>query len=316
MTLDNILEEINKANSIVLLAHENPDGDAIGSCLAMKLALEELGKKADLIMPEYPQEFEILPGANEIIKESNIKNYDLAIALDCASIKLLGNCEEYFNGAKVKIVIDHHSSNTMYGDFNYVDQDAPAVCQLLLVVLGYFKAQVTKDIGTCILTGIITDTGGFRYESVTAETFRFVADLYDKGVKVSKIYQQVFGSKPRAKFELHRLAQDRIEFLEDGKVAYTYITREDEERFGCKNGDHDGIVEEGRDVEGVEVSIFLRETPKGIKGSLRSKNYVNVSQVAMMFGGGGHIRAAGLTVQGSMDQIKAQILNAVRTYLK
>lgn len=316
MTLDNILEEINKANSIVLLAHENPDGDAIGSCLAMKLALEELGKKADLIMPEYPQEFEILPGANEIIKESNIKNYDLAIALDCASIKLLGNCEEYFNGAKVKIVIDHHSSNTMYGDFNYVDQDAPAVCQLLLVVLGYFKVEITKDIGTCILTGIITDTGGFRYESVTAETFRFVADLYDKGVKVSKIYQQVFGSKPRAKFELHRLAQDRIEFLENGKVAYTYITREDEERFGCKNGDHDGIVEEGRDVEGVEVSIFLRETPKGIKGSLRSKNYVNVSQVAMMFGGGGHIRAAGLTVQGSMDQIKTQILNAVRTYLK
>ena len=316
MTLDNILEEINKANSIVLLAHENPDGDAIGSCLAMKLALEELGKKADLIMPEYPQEFEILPGANEIIKESNIKNYDLAIALDCASIKLLGNCEEYFNNAKVKIVIDHHSSNTMYGDFNYVDQDAPAVCQLLLVVLGYFKVEVTKDIGTCILTGIITDTGGFRYESVTAETFRFVADLCDKGVKVSKIYQQVFGSKPRAKFELHRLAQDRIEFLENGKVAYTYITREDEERFGCKNGDHDGIVEEGRDVEGVEVSIFLRETPKGIKGSLRSKNYVNVSQVAMMFGGGGHIRAAGLTVQGSMDQIKAQILNAVRTYLK
>ena len=316
MTLDNILEEINKANSIVLLAHENPDGDAIGSCLAMKLALEELGKKADIIMPEYPQEFEILPGADEILKESSIKNYDLVITLDCATTKLLGICEEYFNNAKVKIVIDHHSSNAMYGDFNYVDQDAPAVCQLLLVVLGYFKVKVTKDIGTCILTGIITDTGWFQYDSVTAETFRFVADLFDKGVKVSKIYQQLFSCMPKSRFELHRVAEDRIEFLEDGKVAYTYITMEDLNKFGCKNGDHDGIVQIGRDIEGVEVSIFLRETPKGIKGSLRSKNYVNVSQLAMMFGGGGHVRAAGFTAQGTIEQIKAQVLNAVRTYLK
>lgn len=204
----------------------------------------------------------------------------------------------------------------MFADYNYVDQDAPACAQLLLVCLSYFNIEVTKEIGTCILAGIITDTGGFRYDGVTADTFRFVSDLCDKGIKVSKVYQQVFASKTRAKFELHKIALDRLEFLEDGKVTFTYITKADEEKVKAQNGDYDGIVENGRDVEGVEVSVFLRETEKGIKVSLRSKNYVNVSEVAMMFGGGGHIRAAGCTIQGSIEQAKNQLLNRVKCYLK
>ena len=309
MTLDNILEEIKKADKIAIVVHENPDGDAIGSALAMKLALKQLEKEADVIIPEFPKVFEFLPGADKIIKESEVEKYDLAISLDCASTKLLNGCAKYFDDAGTRVLIDHHSSNTMYADFNYVDQDAPACAQLLLVVFSYFGITVTKDIGTCILTGIITDTGGFRYDGVTAETFRFVSELCEKGVKVSKVYQQVFASKTRAKFELHRIALNRLEFLYDDKVAFTYVTK-------ASNGDYDGIVENGRDVENVEVSVFLRETDKGIKVSLRSKNYVNVSQVAMMFGGGGHIRAAGCTIQGTIEQAKNQILNGVKCYLK
>lgn len=316
MTLDNILEEIKKANTIVIITHENPDGDAIGSSLAMKLALKQLGKEADVIIPEFPKAFEFLPGINEIKKESEIEEYDLAIALDCSSIKLLNGFTKYYDNAKVKALIDHHSSNTMFADYNYVDQDAPACAQLLLVVFGYFNIEVTREIGTCILAGIITDTGGFKYEGVTADTFRFVADLCEKGIKVSQVYNEVYASQTRAKFELHRIALNRLEFLENGKVAFTYITKADEEKVGAQNGDYDGIVENGRDVEGVEVSIFLRETDKGIKASLRSSNYVNVSEVAMMFGGGGHIRAAGCNIQGNIEQVKSQIVNRVKCYLK
>lgn len=316
MTLDNILEEINKANKIAIITHENPDGDAIGSSLAMKLALKQLGKEADVIIPEFPKVFEFLPGVEEIKKESDVESYDLAIALDCASIKLLNGFTKYFDNAKVKVVIDHHSSNTMFADYNYVDQDAPACAQLLLVVFSYFNIDVTKEIGTCILAGIITDTGGLRYDGVTAETFRFVSELCEKGIKVSNVYQQVFASKSRAKFELHKIALDRLEFLENGKVTFTYITKADEEKVGSENGDYDGIVENGRDIEGVEVSVFLRETDKGIKGSLRSKNYVNVSEVCMMFGGGGHVRAAGCNIQGTIEQAKSQILNSIRACLK
>lgn len=308
MTLDNILEEIKKANTIAIVVHENPDGDAIGSALAMKLALEQLNKEADVIIPEYPSAFSFLPGVEKIKKESDIQEYDLAIALDCASIKLLNGFAKYFDNAKVKVAIDHHSSNTMYADYNFISQDSPACAQLLLVAFSYFGIEVTKEIGTCILAGIITDTGGFRYSTVTAETFRFVAELCEKGVKVSQIYDKVYSSKTRAKFELHRIALERLEFLEDGKIAYTYITKADEEKVGAENG---------RDVEGVEVSLFLRETSKGIKASIRSKNYINAAEVAMMFSGGGHLRAAGCSnLPGTIEQVKNQMINRIRSCLK
>ncbi len=316
MTLDNILEEIKKAESIVILTHENPDGDAVGSSIAMYLGLKKLGKTPDIIIPEFPRAFENLPGIENIKKESDIKNYDLAIALDTASIKMLNGYSKYFEDAKTKIVIDHHSSNTMFGDYNYVDQDSPACAQLLLVLFNYLNIEVSKEIGTDILAGIITDTGGFRYDGVTAETFELVAGLCQKGVKVSKVYQKVFASTSKSKFFLHRIALDRLELLDNEKIAFTYITKNDENSVGAENGDYDGIVEQGRDIEGVEISIFLRETEKGIKASLRSKDYVNVSELCRIFGGGGHIRAAGCTIPGTIEQVKTQILNQARAMLK
>ena len=314
-TLDNILEEINNAESIVILTHENPDGDAIGTGLALYNALKEYGKNPDIIIPEYPRTFSFLPGADEIKKSSDIEKYDLAISVDCATIKMLNGFANYFENAKVKVSIDHHSTNTMFGDLNYVSPDAPACAQILLVVLNYFKIEITKDIGTCILTGIITDTGGFKYSSVTAETFEFVAWLLNKGINVSKIYRKVLQVKTKANFELTRMAMERLEFLEDGKVAFTYITKEDEEKVNAESGDHEGIVEVGRYIEGVEVSIFLRETDKGCKVSMRSNEYVNVSDVCILLGGGGHVRAAGATMQCTVEQAKEKVLRQVKAVL-
>ena len=314
-TLDNILEEINKAESIVILTHENPDGDAIGTGLALYNALKQMGKNPDIIIPEYSRIFDFLPGTNEIKKESYIEKYDLAISVDCATIKMLNGFANYFEDANVKISIDHHSNNTMYGDINFVNSDAPACAQNLLVILEYFKVDITKEIGTCILTGIITDTGGFQYSGVTAETFKFAAELLEKGVNVSKIYKRVLRTKTKASFELSRIASERLEFFEDGKIAFTYITKEDEERVNAESGDHEGIVEMGRDIEGVEVSIFIRQTDKGCKVSMRSNEYVNVSDVCLLLGGGGHIRAAGSTMQCSVEQAKEKVLRQVKTVI-
>ena len=314
-TLDNILDEINKANSIVILTHENPDGDAIGSGLALYNALKDMGKNPDLIIPEFPRTFEFLPGADEIKKGSDIEKYDLAISVDCATIKMLNGFANYFENAEVKISIDHHSTNTMFGDINYVSPDAPACAQILIVLLNYFKIEVTKEIGTCILAGIITDTGGFKYSGVTAETFEFVAWLLNKGINVSKIYRKVLQTKTRANFELNRIASNRLEFFEDGKVAFTYITKEDEEKVNAESGDHEGIVETGRDIEGVEVSVFIRETDKGCKISMRSNEYVNVSDVCLLLGGGGHIHAAGVTMQCTIEQAKEKILRQVKAVI-
>lgn len=316
MTLEHILEEIKKAKKIVILTHENPDGDAIGSSLGMYIALRKMGKEPDIIIPELPRAYNFLPEIENVKKEGQKEPYDLAIALDCATIKMLNGWANYFEDAKVKVTIDHHGTNTMYGDYNYVNPDAPACAQTLISIIQYFGVEIDKKIGTCLLTGIITDTGGFQYQSTTPETFEFAAELLQTGVNVSDVYKRVMNTMTKANFELRKRAIERMEFFKEGKIAFTYVTKEDIEEANAEAGDFEGIVEEGRNIEGVEVSIFLRETQKGFKVSLRSNDYVNVSDVCLLFGGGGHIHAAGCTIAQSLEQVKEKIVNEVKVHIK
>lgn len=316
MTLEHILEEIKKAKKIVILTHENPDGDAIGSSLGMYIALRKMEKEPDIIIPELPRVYNFLPEIENVKKEGQKEPYDLAIALDCATIKMLNGWANYFEDAKVKVTIDHHGTNTMYGDYNYVNPDAPACAQTLISIIQYFGVEIDKKIGTCLLTGIITDTGGFQYQSTTPETFEFAAELLQTGVNVSDIYKRVMNTMTKANFELRKRAIERMEFFKEGKIAFTYVTKEDIEEANAETGDFEGIVEEGRNIEGVEVSIFLRETQKGFKVSLRSNDYVNVSDVCLLFGGGGHIHAAGCTIAQSLEQVKEKIVNEVKVHIK
>lgn len=317
MTLDEILKQIQKAEKIVILTHESPDGDAVGSSLAMKLIVEKLEKTADVIIPEYSRLFNFLPSAEAIMTDSEIKNYDLAISVDCATLKRMAK-KEYFENAKTTIVIDHHGSNTMYGDLNYVNPASPACCEVLAGMLKYYEIDITKDIGTCLMTGIITDTGGFRHVGITPETFEFTADLIRLGVDVPDIYKRTLNTKTRANFELSKRVMDRMEILEDGKVTFTYMNKKDEEEVGAEPGDHEGLVEIGRDIEGVEVSIFIRQkgNEEAYKISMRSGNKVNVSDICFLFGGGGHPRAAGALIQGNVEQVKEKVMKEVRKALK
>ncbi len=316
MTLDKIVEEIYSAKNIVILTHDQPDGDAVGSSLALYNGLKQINKQVDLVIPEFPSVFSFLPSANEIKKQGKNETYDLAIALDCGDKSRLNGFAGYFEDANCRISIDHHGINTMFADHNFVNPMAPACCQILIIVLETLGIEITKDIGTCLLTGIITDTGGFKYSGVTSETFEFTAGLMNKGVNVSNIYKKVLQTVTKAKFELMKVAMNRIEFFEDGKISFTYITKEDEEKANASTGDHDGIVEMGRDIEGVEVSIFLRETSEGYKISLRSNEYMNVADICVLFNGGGHIRAAGGFINLSFEKAKEKIIDACKVKLK
>ena len=316
MTLDEILEEIKSADKIVILTHETPDGDAIGSCLGLKLALEKIGKHSDIIMSNYARTFEFLPRVSEIETESDIKDYDLAISLDCANFKRLDN-REYFENAKKTIVIDHHGSNNMYGDINYVNPVAPACSEILLAILSYYEIEVDVEIGTCLMTGIITDTGGLQYPATTADTFEYAAELLRKGVDIADICKRTLQTKTKANFELQKRVMDRMEILENGKVAFSYIDQKDMDEVKAEEGDHEGLVNIGRNIEGVEVSIFIRQkdNENAYKVSLRSGSYVNVSDVCLMFGGGGHPRAAGALIQGTKEQVKEKLLKEIKKYL-
>ena len=315
MTLDDIKNEIEVAENIIVLTHENPDGDAIGSSLATYLVLKKMGKNVHVVNGIYPRTYNFLPHSDESLRESVLDKYDLAISLDCSDIKRLDDPSESFEKAKVKINIDHHSSNTMFGDYNFVDPVSPACCQILTMILEYWNIEIDKEVAACLLNGIITDTGGFRYEGVSPDTFEYVSKFLEKGVNLSKIYKQGMQTITRSRFEIRNLAASRVEFLEDGKIAYTYLTQKDMDDLGVLRSELDGIVENGRDVEGVEVSIFLYEIENGFKASLRSNDYVNVADVCLLFNGGGHIKAAGANLPYSLEESKERIVAAVKKAL-
>ena len=317
MTLDEIVKEIKQAEKVVILTHESPDGDAIGSSLAVKLMLKELNKQADVIIPEYPRMFRFLPSADEIKEESEIEKYDLAISVDCGNFKRLAK-NEYFENAKKSIVIDHHGSNNMYGDLNYVNPVSPACCEILISMAEYFGIEISKEIGTCIMTGIITDTGGFRHSGITPDTFEYTAELIRVGVDLPDIYKRTMGTKTKANFELMKRIMNRMELLEDGKVSFTYMTSQDELEVNAESGDHDGLVNIAKDIEGVQVAIFVRQKDHEdvYKVSLRSEDGINVSDICLLFGGGGHSRAAGALIKGTLQEVKEKLMKEIRKWME
>ena len=318
MTLDDILEEIKNAEKIVILSHESPDGDAVASSLSVMHVIEQLGKNADVVIPEYSRDFKFLPGTEKILKKGNDEPYDLAISVDCTDLKRLACGKEYFEPAKTTIQIDHHSVNAMFADFNYVDPVAPACCQVLIGMFEYYGIDITNEIATCILTGIITDTGGFQWGGVSPETFEFAAELVRKGAKLKDICRIALRNKSKAHCELEKMIYDKLEFFEDGKISFAYLNLEDYKKANAEMGDDEGLVEMIRDIEGVEVAVLLKEKEgaNGYKASLRSHEVINVSDICMLLGGGGHRGAAGCFISGNLDQAKTKVINAIKQGLK
>lgn len=314
--LESIKEKIDESNSIVILTHEHPDGDAVGSTLAFMHALKKIGKNVDVIIPGVHRMYSVLPGFEEI-KEAcaDDYNYDLCIALDSSDLERLHVCRSIFEKTKNTIVVDHHITNQNFGDVNYVNAVASSTCQNLLVVFAYMDIAISKDIASCIYAGILTDTGGFRY-NVQTETFEFVSMLLETGIDNAKIYRNLFDLTTLPRTKLLGRALERLEVLCDGKVAFTYITKQDEEECGTTDGDQEGIVNYGRNIEGVEVSIFVRELEDKRKISLRSNEYLDVSLIATKYGGGGHMKAAGIGTDMSLEVIKQTLISEIEKQLK
>lgn len=309
--LDIICDAINRANRIGIFTHVSPDGDAIGSSLGLYLGLKQLKKDVDVITDEYSRCFNFLPSIDEI-KSSCVDGYDLAIALDCATKERLFDPSGSYDKSDVTISIDHHSSNTYFAKYNYVEGDSPAVSKTLIKILKRLGVSINLEIGTCLMAGIITDSGGFRYSDVDDETFEFAAHMLDVGVNISDIYYRTFDVKTRAQFELSTIATGRLKFYSKGLIALTYVTLDDMKKVNAQVGDHEGIVNVARNIEGVEVSAFLREDENGTyKVSLRSNDNVNVSDVAEVFGGGGHDRAAGCTMDCSLEDAIKKLIKEI-----
>lgn len=316
MTLDEILKEIDKAETFVVMGHENPDGDAIGSVLGMYTFLKERGKTdIDALFKEFPEIFYTLPNSDKITFKPNHEKYDMAIIVDCPSTsRVCKEYEKYIESAKVVVQFDHHLRNSMFGDYNVVNPAAPACAEILVSSFQYLKIDISKDIAKCLLAGIITDTGGFRFNSTTAETFEYAAWCLEKGINVSKIYKDVLMTRTMAQFNAEKLALERLEFFDDNKITFTYITNEDKKNLNIKPGDLEGIAGIGVTIKGVEVAIFAHEKEDGFKLSFRSNN-IDVSDICMLFGGGGHKLAAGCLIKADIDEVKKIVITETKKHL-
>ena len=305
--MNNIIGKVLTSNNIVLLCHNNPDGDAIGSTLAMYHTFKKLGKEVDIVINKPPKRFNFLKGFQDI-KEDSTKDYDTAIILDTANIDRVNDPSDILNKVKRKYVIDHHISNTKYGDENLVEE-RPACCQIVYELIKELNIEITKELGESLMTGLLTDTGGFSHQNVLPSTFAMAEDL-SKIVNISSLYDKALRTITRNQFNIKKIALDNLEFYYDGKVAISYITEEDMINTGVDQNDCGILVNIPLEIEGIEVSIFLRKYKEEIRVSLRSK-HINVNEIVKVFGGGGHINAAGVTVKMPYEEIKKQVLEEV-----
>ena len=313
--LEQIKELIQKAKKILIVTHENPDGDAIGSSLGFMNGLKKLSKEVDVVIPEINEMYSFLPGFDLLKQTANAEDYDLCISLDSSDLERLGACKSLFEKIENTIVIDHHITNQNFGDVNYVNAVASSTCQNIIVILAALDIAINKDMATCIYSGILTDTGGFRF-NVQPETFEFAGMLLETGIDLARIYKRLFDETTIARTKLLGRALNNLEILEAGKVAFTYITANDMQELNNQDGDQENIVNYGRNITGVEVSVFIREKDGKYKASLRSNEYVDVSSIATMFSGGGHSKAAGFEISGTLENVKETILSEIRKQLK
>lgn len=295
-------EKIQSADNILITTHINPDGDALGSIIAMKCAIKEkYNKNADTVyIGKYPDIYNFLPYKNELMpaeKFNTDKTYDVSVALDVASKERMVQVEKTYSNAKYKINIDHHKTNISYGDFNLVDGNASSTGEILYDLFNDLNIEISKDIAIALYTSIITDTGCFKYNSTTQNSMRICSELLSKGVSPAKVSQEIYGNKPKAMVMLNAWAISNTKFSNNGKIAYTQVSQNDLEKFNAEADHTEGIVEALKEINTVEVAILFKELPNGFtKVSFRSKT-VDVSKISAKFDGGGHTNAAGCTVK-------------------
>lgn len=293
-------KRIKSADHVVIVGHVNPDGDTLGCVLALGLGLLHLGKRVVMVSPDgMPPKFQFLPGSDLILDDYKGKA-DVAIAVDCGSLKLLGRYARSFQSIRSTIQIDHHDFGEGFCQIMVVDPDAAAVGEIAYDLLKMLRIKITPAIATCLLTSIIVDTGSFRFSNVRGRTFRVCADLMERGVDLKYLIEEAYWKKSLATLRLEATTVENINFELNGKVVWTVVKQADLKKVDGLMADADGVTDALRSLEGVKVAALIRETETGTyRVSLRSAMGINVAKIAQVFGGGGHHNAAGCCLRAT-----------------
>lgn len=303
---------LRKNNNYIILTHASPDGDTLGSAYALYYALNEIGKTATVLCPDViPKKYDYFARKTDHIECEN----PTVIAVDVADSRLLGALEEEF-GSKVDLCIDHHISNTGYAKNLYLDDDAAAVAECIFDLIGQMRVNINDITAKAIYTGLATDTGCFKYSTVTEKTMLICAALYEYNLDAANINRLMFDTKSKKLIELEAMVLNGAEFHFDDRCMLLTVTAEMQEATGCSGTDLEGIAVISRSVEGVIAGVTLKQTGDNeFKISLRTYPPLDASAICKVLGGGGHKGAAGATVEGNLEEVKAKVLDAVKQNL-
>ncbi|MBQ4580887.1 MAG: DHH family phosphoesterase [Clostridia bacterium] len=317
--LDGVMDAIRAAEKIALVCHVSPDGDTVGSALAMRLGLMELGKHVTLLCQDkIPDVLGFLPGAGEFrMPEGVDEPFDLLLCLDVSDEKRMGRCHALMARAKATAQVDHHGTNTNYCQANCVDGATPANCLIIYELLQRLGCAITADVALCLAVGLSTDTGHLVYNSTTPEAYRVMGELVEAGAPIAEAYRRLYRERPPRQVALLARALESLTFHHGGRITSIRLTQKDFADCGALSEDAEIIVNYGLDVKGVAMCVFAREQADGsIKLSLRAVAPHKVSGVAQSFGGGGHAQAAGATFQGTLDDAIARVVARMKEELE
>lgn len=294
-------------DDFLVVSHLSPDGDAIGSTSAMGRILQQLGKTFTMCNEDaVPRKFSILWGADHIrqaTEDSGSRQYDAVITVDCADYGRTGKAAAWIAEGADLLNIDHHPTNDAFGTCALLKTDAASTTELLYDLANAMGVEWTNPLATSIYTGLLTDTGGFRYSSTTPAVMTIAAEMLRYGVEGSVLAERMLETVTLSHLQLLRHALGTLSFTPDKRIAWMGIRLEDLKQTGASEDDMDGLVNYPRTIEGVEIGIFVKEKSEGIfKASLRS-NGADVSAIAQRFGGGGHVRAAGCALKGNYEEV-------------
>ncbi|MHC1721216.1 MAG: bifunctional oligoribonuclease/PAP phosphatase NrnA [Clostridiaceae bacterium] len=320
MIMNDILNEIQRSRRIAISFHISPDGDSLGSALALCKGLRKLGKDAYIISREAPPfNLTFLPGSGSIDGKTTtvLPSTDVVIILDCGDAARINGDIDIPNRKYTLIQMDHHLTNELYGDLNYVDTNSSAMSEIVYQMLNILGVALDKDIATCLYASIIADTGSFMYSSTTSITHAIAGHLINSGINFSSIHREVFGNKPYKRVKFIGKAIDNMELVSNERIAVFQLTIENFVESGIEPGiDTSDIINIGLDIDTSLVTVLLKEGTDMVKISLRSKSYVDVRKIAETFGGGGHTKAAGCVIKNiPLAEAKNMIIKEIEKEL-
>jgi bifunctional oligoribonuclease and PAP phosphatase NrnA len=305
---------IRRSRKFLVACHVRPDGDALGSALALANALRQMDKDVTIVAVDgVPDLYTFLPDSDEIVRETSDRDFDVSIVVDCDGIERVGDALDTVRSARFIIAIDHHAYSPPFGNIGLYDPSAAATCEIVIDLIDRLGVMLDESMASCLMTGIVSDTGAFRFANVTPRTFLHAARLAAAGASPSAVARLVYESRSPSSARLLGIALAGLKMNDHARLVWSTLSLDDFRTAGASEADTDGIINHITAIRGAQVAILFREASDGATlVSLRSKGSVDVREIAKVFGGGGHAAAAGCTVQSTLLESERIVIEETR----